>query len=333
MTIRHRFRAMTISVMALALFGCGGKAATPAEAGGKLDAAAAGATGADATGADTTGAKTSAGDDASADGTTLAACPELPAAHAASGAMLTLSIAPLLGGKPFVFGEPNAAPSGATVTPLNFRFFVSSVVLRTAAGASVPADLVTASGALERYGVHLFNAEDRASQTLGVRAAAGSYTGIGFVLGLDEACDRGVPSEQKAPLDDASQMSWTHALGYLFWRFEAQIEAGKNASTDAGRVADAGADADVPAIPSLIHMGGVPGMIFAPQVKVDGALTLGAGGPPIRTLDLDMDAAFRGATTHADTSQLPVFLASPDVIAGEQLRQQLPALPLFVLAP
>jgi hypothetical protein len=235
--------------------------------------------------------------------------------------MLSLSVAPILEGKPFAFGEANALASSVKVTPLNFRFYVSHVLLLQTAGASVPVDLVTATGAVEPYGVHLFNAEDAASVVLRVLAPAGTYAGLTFTLGLDDACNSGLPGDRMPPLTDTSQMTWPHAIGYLFLRLEDQLDT--SAAADAGTVA----------IPTLVHMGGVPGSLFAPTVTVAGALPLAANATTAKTLTLDVGAVFAGAEADVDPTTLAMVLPFPEVQAGERLRQHVSQLALFALAP
>jgi hypothetical protein len=260
-------------------------------------------------------------DGATLDGAPLQACPTSPTPLRKTGATLSLSVAPILEGKPFVFGDANALASGVKVTPLNFRFYVSHVALLQTGGASVPVDLVTASGAVEPYGVHLFNAEDAASEVLRVLAPAGSYTGLAFTLGLDDACNSGVPGQRMPPLTDTSQMTWPHAAGYLFLRFEDQLDT--SGAPDAGTIA----------IPTLVHMGGLPGTLFAPTVAGQGALVLAPGGATTKTLTLDVGAVFAGAEADGDPAMLAMALPFPEAQAGERLRQHVPKLALFALAP
>ena len=253
----------------------------------------------------------------------LASCPKAPPPLRSGGATLALSFAPVLEGKPFVFGEPNALSSGAEVTPLNFRFYVSHVALLTAAGASVPVDLVSASGALEPYDVHLFNAEEPTSQVLRVLAPAGTYVGLSFTLGLDDACDSGAPGDREPPLTDTSQLTWPHTQGYLFLRLETQVDTS----------ADAGHDGGAPAIPPAIHMGGTPGRLLAPRITVTGGLALSTGAPTTRTVTVDVGALFAGAEADGDPATLATVLPFPEVLAGERLREHASGLTLFVLAP
>jgi len=227
----------------------------------------------------------------------------------------------MLEGRPFVSGETSTLASGAKVTALNFRFYVSHVALLQAGGARLPVDLVTATGAVEPYGVHLFNADEADTQALRVLAPPGTYSGLELTVGLDDACNSGVPGQRTPPLTDTSQMTWPHAAGYLFLRLEDQLDVSGAATT--GTVA----------IPTLVHMGGVPGALFAPTVTVAGALVLAAGAPTTKTLSVDVGQVFAGAEADGDPAALAKVLPFPEVEAGERLREHVPKLALFTLAP
>ncbi len=149
-------------------------------------------------------------------------------------------------GAPFVYGEPNSLPGGVTVTPLNLRFYLSAIELLTAAGGSVPVDVVTTSGTVQPYGLFLFNAEDAGAQTLRVLAPPGAYTGVKLALGISPACNAGPSAGTNFPLSDASQMTWPHVAGHLFLRYESKV-AVADGSGDAGALV---------AVPTMVHMGG-----------------------------------------------------------------------------
>lgn len=308
-----------------------------AEAGADSGMEGGGAGGMDAggaAGADDAGASDSRDDDAAP------ACPLTSPPLHQSGGTLAFAIEPRLGDRAFVFGEPNPAALGVRITPLNFRFFVSHVALLRAQGAPVPVDLVTATGALEPYGVHLFNAEEPTSQTLRVLAPAGSYTGLTFLLGLDAGCNSGLPDTRQPPLTAASQLTWPHLFGYLFLRYEARvsIDAGDAAATDAGdaAVTEVGAtDAGDLPFPTAVHMGGIPGRLAAPTVSVKGDFAIANGQVTMKPVVLDMGAFFAGAEQAGDPSTLAgiVLPPGPEVQLGENLRQHAPGLALFVFAP
>jgi hypothetical protein len=342
-----------LTAVALVVFGLGCSAARGFDDGNAPATGRAGAGGA----AHDAGADAPATGGARADGAAAAGCPYAPAPLRTTGAVLALSITPALAGAPFVFGEPNALPGGATVTPLNFRFYVSHVAVLGAGGVPVPVDLVTAAGDVEPYDVHLFAADDPASAVVRVLAPPGTYTGITFTLGLDDACNSGLPGERRPPLTDTSQLTWPVAAGYLFLRLEDKVDLGSGdggtadagaaiadagvaiadaggAIADAGGAGDASAGGGAAAIPPAIHMGGTPGQLFAPTVTVRGALTLAVGAPTTRALSLDVGQIFAGAEAQADPATLAqVRLPFPEVVAGEALREHVPMLALFALSP
>ena len=240
-----------------------------------------------------------------AGGAPTASCDEVPKALRTSGTVVEFPFELAYNGQPFVYGEPNAGPGGATIVPLNVRFFVSQVALLRAGAEPLPVDIVSDAGVPQPYGIHLFNAEEPATTTMRVLAPAGSYSGITFLLGLTDACNSG-NSSRRAPLNDASQMYWGGPLGYLFLRYEGR-------DTPAGQ-------AGLP--PVEIHMGGQPGALFAPLMRLDGALTIpvAGAGPYHRPIHVVMDQVFLGASTETDP---------PSSDPGARLEMNAGHLPLF----
>ena len=199
----HGLLGVTLVVAFAAACG-GGAAGGMGGMSGAAAGAAGGVTGAAGLGG---GAGSGAGGAAASD---WSSCVVMPAPLRTSGTLLELTIDPMLGGQPFVYGEPNrlGAEVTGTVTPLNFRLYISEVRLLTAAGGSVPVDVVTAARLPEPYDVHLFNAEDESSRVLRVLAPPGTYTGVEFILGLNDACNTSSMAGRKPPLTDTSQMTW-----------------------------------------------------------------------------------------------------------------------------
>lgn len=302
--------------------GTGGVAASggaPAGSGGATSTGgAAGATSPDA------GMATGGAGGGGGAGGTVALCNPSPAPRVTTGTILEIPVDIIFDGKPFVFGETNAVSSTATVLPLNFRFFLSAIELLKTGGGSVPVDIVTATGTLQPYGVFFYNAEDAATQTLRVRAPAGTYTGLKIELGIGVACNTGLAAGREFPLSSDSQMSWPHVAGYLFLRFEGQL-----ATTDETARAS---------FPPAVHLGGdiknlsVPGALV---FRIEGPLSIPASGSSAgRRLRLAMDQVFKGAASAVDVSDLPFpFSTLPEVIAGERLRRTGADLPLFILGP
>jgi hypothetical protein len=223
-----------------------------------------------------------------------------------------------------VYGEPNVVVE-QTVTPLNFRFYVSQVELLGPGDATTPVDIVAPAGTPQPYGAFLFNAESTDAQTVRVLAPPGSYAGLAFTLGLSPACNMGA-SGRAFPLSADSQMMWPVGLGYLFLRYESLVSGG----------ADAG---DGATLPRAIHMGGdilnpsKPGGI---AVRVDGPISIPAGGTARKVLRVAMDQIFKGATTDVDLTGFPfgsAGSAGDEVGAGERLRRTGAGLSLFVFGP
>jgi hypothetical protein len=259
-------------------------------------------------------------------------CAQAIAPIRSQGTIVELPVELILDGKPFVFGEPNVAPDGRTVTPLNVRFYVSHAALLRAGGGLVPVDIVGEDGSPAAYGVHLYTADAAAATTVRLLAPPGDYQGVSFVWGLHGACNVTRPEAAVGPLSVASQMTWPHT-GYLFLRYEGRVllpadgsDAGAAAGPDGGPAA---------ALPAAIHMGGNLVMDLAPRVEVRGALSVPASGSTRKALRLVMDEVFKGAVTEVD---LTGFVAPPgpvgdEIVAGERLRRSLPTLNVFVFGP
>src|SRR5262245_4655415 len=84
---------------------------------------------------------------------TNSACVEHVTAQRTQGTVLSLAVSPTLAGKPFSFGQPNAMADGASLVPLNFRFYISEVQLLPSSGEPIAVDLVTPAGDPEPYGL------------------------------------------------------------------------------------------------------------------------------------------------------------------------------------
>jgi hypothetical protein len=258
-------------------------------------------------------------DAAAAEVEASAPCELAPRPRRTTGATLALEIAPVYAAVPLAFGE-SAETEVGSLTTQNFRFYVSEVVLGKSGGSAVPVDIVTESGTVVPYGVHLYNAEEPAARTLRVLAPPGTYTSVSFTLGLLDSCNAGDQSAAQPPLAATSQMTWPQGLGYLFLRFEARI----------------GASADGGTAPlSLIHMGGLPTRLFAPVVRAPAAsaLPLTAGQTLTRTLRVDLREIVRAAATDLAPGSVMTVLQAPEVLAGERLRQHASDFPIFVIVP
>jgi hypothetical protein len=225
-------------------------------------------------------------------------------------------------GEPLVFGEPNALEDGRTLTPIDIHFYVSEVALVRPDASTESIDIVTESGTPIPYGVHLVNAEDAASLRLRLLVPPGSYTGIGFTLGLNEACNAG-SFDRKPPLSSTSAMTWPPGFGYLFLRYAGTVTAAGDIVPADGGMGDSNP-------PGAIHMGGLPSLLAAPRVEALGSFSVVDGTPASARLVFDLGEVFDAATSDTDVSDYPVP-THPEVLLGERVRRLAPDLEMFTL--
>lgn len=129
----------------------------------------------------------------------------------------------------------------ATVKVTDFRFFVSDVVLRSAAGVDVPVSLAEA-GNFQTRDVALVDFTDAkgscasagtdVNTVLTGRVPRGSYTGIKFSTSVPETLNHADPALAPAPLK-AQGLSWDWLQGYRFAVAELSYVSGGDAP-DAG---------------------------------------------------------------------------------------------------
>jgi hypothetical protein len=121
-------------------------------------------------------------------------------------------------------------------------------------------------------------------------------------------------------------MTWPHlGAGYLFLRYEASVG---DPTTPGASSASVGSTS-----PTAVHMGGVVGQIFAPTTRASGDFTVSPTNTVVSLhLLLSMDRILEAAVMPVNPSPL-LGPPSPDVLAGEALRQALPTLSVFSLAP
>ena len=152
-------------------------------------------------------------------------------------------------------------------------------------------------------------------------------------------------------------MSWPHGGGYLFLRYEGRTalpgEGGAGAGgTSTGGVSSAGGASSGRAAPggtagtgtgggagnpsstypSVIHMGGNVFESLAPLIRLEGGLSVSAGGPVQKGVRVAMEEIFEGALADVD---LTGYVGSPEeeVIKGERLRRSLGELTVFSFDP
>ena len=153
----------------------------------------------------------------------------------------SISFAGVVGTTPFSCTQTYAGigTSNASITPVDFRLYVSDVVLTKDDGTKVPFELEP-DGVFQSSKVALLDFEDRTGgcnngtealhTKLVGRAPAGKYTGITFTIGVPEALNHQNAATAEAPLN-LSGLFWNWQGGYKFLRLD-----GKVPSTNSGFV-------------------------------------------------------------------------------------------------
>ena len=162
----------------------------------------------------------------------LAACAGGPGqAPTADGTRpVTLRFAAQVNGQPFECGRSYAAvgTTASTITPSDFRMYVSDVHLIDAAGREVPVRLAQ-DGVWQLDNIALLDFENGAgpcrngtqatNTTLRGTVPAGTYTSVRLTLGVPFARNHGDPTVAPAPLNSTA-MFWTWQGGYKFLKFD-----------------------------------------------------------------------------------------------------------------
>jgi len=167
----------------------------------------------------------------------LAACagapPASPGSRSASAGTqpVTLNFAAQVAGQPFACGRSYAGigTTGSTLTPSDFRLYVSEVHLIDGAGRAVPVRLAQ-DGVWQFEDIALLDFEDGSgpcrngtgATNLQVRGSVpeGRYTGLRFTLGVPFARNHGDPTIAPSPLN-LTAMFWNWQGGYKFMKFDA----------------------------------------------------------------------------------------------------------------
>lgn len=152
------------------------------------------------------------------------------ATQAQSEIPVSLRFAGEIGGLPFACGNTYAgigAPS-ATITPTDYRFYVSGVELLDKDGNAVPV-MVADRAPWQGSGLTLIDFEDGSGPCEGGNpglntvvtgtAPAGEYTGLRFVMGIPFEEAHGDITIASAPLD-VSAMFWGWQMGYRYLKVD-----------------------------------------------------------------------------------------------------------------
>jgi uncharacterized repeat protein (TIGR04052 family) len=166
----------------------------------------------------------------------LSACGTPPAPSAASAAPgastqpVTIRFAAQVAGQPFACGQryANIGTTRSTLTPNDFRFYVSEVHLIDSTGRAVPVALAQ-DGTWQLDNLALLDFEDASGPCRNGTAAintsvrgtvpAGQYSGLRFTLGVPFARNHGDPTTAPSPLN-LTAMFWSWQGGYKFLKFD-----------------------------------------------------------------------------------------------------------------
>lgn len=164
----------------------------------------------------------------------LAACTTAPTPIAGTAAAapqaVTVRFAAQINGQPFVCGQSytGVGTTRSTVTPSDYRFYVSDVSLVDEVGRAVPVAL-TQDGVWQLDNIALLDFENGTGPcrngTTGMNTQvrgtvpAGRYVGLRFTLGVPFARNHGDPTVAPSPLN-LTAMFWNWQGGYKFVKFD-----------------------------------------------------------------------------------------------------------------
>ncbi len=158
----------------------------------------------------------------------LAACSTVP--YTPKTAQVSLNFAAQINGQPFVCGQryDGVGVTRSSITPSDFRMYVSEVKLLRQDGSAVPVQL-TQDGVWQHQNVALLDFENgsgpcrngTAATNTSVRGQvpAGHYVGVELTVGVPFAQNHQDPTVAPAPLNSTA-MFWNWQGGYKFIKFD-----------------------------------------------------------------------------------------------------------------
>ncbi len=167
----------------------------------------------------------------------LSACGTAPSGIARAGNSAVAGTQPVairfaaqVAGQPFTCGQSYAGigTTRSTITPSDFRYYISEVHLIDSTGRAVPVALAQ-DGVWQLDNVALLDFENASGPCRNGTAAtnstvhgpvpAGQYTGLRFTLGVPIARNHGDPTVAPSPLN-LTAMFWNWQGGYKFIKFD-----------------------------------------------------------------------------------------------------------------
>lgn len=174
----------------------------------------------------------------------LTACGSLPSQQTAQP--VELKFVAQINGQPFACGQSytDVGATRSTITPSDFRMYVSDVKLVRKDGSAVPVQL-TQDGIWQQQSVALIDFENgtgpcrngTAATNTSVRGQVpgGEYTGVELTIGVPFAQNHQDPTQAPSPLNSTA-MFWNWQGGYKFIKFytaSSGISDGKPAAANA----------------------------------------------------------------------------------------------------
>lgn len=175
---------------------------------------------------------------------TVTACSTLPSPQTAQA--VELKFAAQINGQPFACGQryEGVGSTRSTITPSDFRMYVSEVKLVRQDGSTVPVQLAQ-DGVWQQQSVALLDFENGAgpcrngteatNTSVRGQVPAGEYTGVELTVGVPFAQNHQDPTVAPAPLNSTA-MFWNWQGGYKFIKFDT---ASSGISTDKPAAANA----------------------------------------------------------------------------------------------
>lgn len=183
-----------------------------------------------------------------------------PAQAGAGSVDVTLRFSAQVNGQPFECGKSyaNIGSTKATITPSDFRLYVSEVALLNTRNEAIPVKL-TQDGVWQLDDISFLDFENGTGPcrngTSGMNATirgavpAGEYRGLAFTVGIPFSRNHGDASTAGAPLNSTA-MFWSWQGGYRFLKFDASTVANPAVAAPPGDSPDS-----VPATGFSFHLG------------------------------------------------------------------------------
>ena len=159
---------------------------------------------------------------------TVTACSTLPSPQTAQA--VELKFAAQINGQPFACGQryEGVGSTRSTITPSDFRMYVSEVKLVRQDGSTVPVQLAQ-DGVWQQQSVALLdfengtgpcrNGTEATNTSVRGQVPVGEYTGVELTVGVPFAQNHQDPTAAPAPLNSTA-MFWNWQGGYKFIKFD-----------------------------------------------------------------------------------------------------------------